>query len=160
MGMTSWFNKTSIILGANEAIGKIPALTMQARSYFGPLANRAKSLSSQLSRGATGIKSKAWMGAAIGGASGAGYDYLSNDNSDTKSGIKAGLGGALLGAGAGVGYAYGRSGMAVARANGITASRAMSRARSGMSSMYGKANGSIGSRWRSAVATAQMRSRG
>lgn len=129
---------------ANKAIGKIPALASQAKSYYSsPAMLGARSLASRLAN-APGVKSSAITGAIGGAAIGGGYDYATNSRSNVGSTAMAGIRGGLMGAIGGAGYTYGKAAMGLARSKGITAASMMAGARSRMSSVGAKARGWMG----------------
>ncbi len=101
-----------------EAFGKIRGIMSSYLTH--PNMLKAKSIASQLAR------SPAVMGgAAVGAATGAGYDYSTNNRSGIGSRIGAGIRGGLLGAGAGAAYkGYGMMG-----------------GKAGMLHQYGRASG-------------------
>lgn len=141
----------SVVMGANKAMNKIPALMKQARSYYSnPAMLQARGLASRLAN-APGVQRNALIGAGIGAAGGAGYDYATNDRRSTGSMIGAGIKGGLLGGLGGAGYTYGRAGVGMARSRGITAAGVMAGARGKMAG-YGAA---AKSGWGNMVARAQ-----
>lgn len=113
------------VLRSNKAIGKISALIAQARSYYNnPAMLRARGVATQLANGAwTAAKSRpALIGAVGGGAAGVGYDYATNDRSNLRSMLGAGLKGSAYGSLAGLGYygykTYGMAGIRSGLAQG------------------------------------------
>lgn len=127
-----------VVIFANKALNRFDALAKQARSYTShPTMLRAKGLASELSRGATGVRRNALIGAGVGAAAGAGYDYGTNPRSNARSMIRSGIRGGIGGAAIGAGYTYGRSAMGMASRRSITASSVMASARGKASSMMG-----------------------
>lgn len=136
------------ILMANKALNGIGALARQAKSYSSnPSMLRAKSVASSIANsGVSTLKAARnpmMIGAGVGAAAGAGYNYASDPRASARSMIGAGIKGGALGAAGGLGY-YGVRAAGGPRAiMGMAKSRATSAygsAKSGWAGMVSKAS--------------------
>jgi hypothetical protein len=91
----------------SHVLAPIRAGLNEAKSYYKPLAVSAKNISALVATGGN-LKWRAMKGAVMGSAGGAAYNMW-DDNSTSRSVIKASLKGAVLGAAGGATYGLGRS---------------------------------------------------